>query len=425
MANLPRTIILGLCCGLLGLAPDCALAQQITLEECLALARDNNPHLKAARTDIRTARETVTLADAANYPRIDLQGGYTAQLEPQAMEVQGRPMETQQPDYAFAGASLNYTLYDFGRRTARQQGARTAAEAVALGVAQQEQDILLQVIETYHRILEGMQMVEAAREELRTVEAHRRMAQALFDSGSVTRNDLLQADVRLAGSRQKLLGTDNRVANLKLRLAFLTGLPDVDSYELAEPVEQGAAVAAEKHDPAARPDLQALLRTIEVADQEARESRRAFYPELFTRLSLEYQQNDKVREQAIYAATVGLRVNLFDGFASTATERKAVAGRSRATQLHAAASEQARLEVRQAENDLKVAFEQITVTREAIRQGEENLRINRGRYEERVGTATDVLDAQTLLTQARSDYYRAVCDHRIAGARLRRALGTL
>ncbi|MFH1028353.1 MAG: TolC family protein, partial [Pseudomonadota bacterium] len=58
-------------------------------------------------------------------------------------------------------------------------------------------------------------------------------------------------------------------------------------------------------------------------------------------------------------------------------------------------------------------------------QSEENLRINRERYRERVGTATEVLDAQTLLTQTRTDYHRASYEYQVATARLKRACGEL
>jgi outer membrane protein TolC len=174
-----------------------------------------------------------------------------------------------------------------------------------------------------------------------------------------------------------------------------------------------------------RPDLQALRMGVEIREQEIKESRTAFYPELFTRLSLDYLENDKLREQAIYGASVGLKINLFDGFSSTATRSKVVAQKARAKEQVRLAEEQARLEAATASNDLNVAFERIAVTQESIRQGEENLRINRNRYQERVGTATEVLDAQTLLTQAKTEHYRAQYDYQRSAARLRRATGEL
>ena len=52
------------------------------------------------------------------------------------------------------------------------------------------------------------------------------------------------------------------------------------------------------------------------------------------------------------------------------------------------------------------------MTETSIKQGEENLRINKDRYQEQVGTATDVIDAQTLLTQIKTEHYQALFDYR-------------
>ena len=125
------------------------------------------------------------------------------------------------------------------------------------------------------------------------------------------------------------------------------------------------------------------------------------------------------------AATIGLKINLFDGQATTGRYRQAVATRSRneesLRQLKAAIG----LEYRLAANDAKVSFEKIKVTEKSIQQGEENLRINKDRYQAQVGTATDVIDAQTLLTQAKTDYYRSMFDYQVAVARVKKALGEL
>lgn len=402
-------------------------AAELSLEHCLARAREQNPTLRLARMDVGIATETIRQSDAALFPRLDLQAGYTAQLEAQAMKAGNMVIETQQPNYLFGSLNLNYTLYDFGRRDARRFISRTGLDLVKLGVQQQEQDTALQVIENYYTILEVQKITTAVAEELQTVSEHLRVAQALYDSGAVTRNDLLQAQVRQAATRQQLLTHRNQLENLYLHLNFLTGSPPSERPRLSEPKmphpQQQASGRIEKLQQ--RPDLQALHKRIEIKKQEVSESRSAFYPELFTRLSLDYLQNDKLREQAIYGASIGIKVNLFDGLASTATRSKAIAQESRAREQVRLAEEQARLELSTASNDLTVAFERIGVTKAAILQGEENLRINRSRYQERVGTATEVFDAQTLLTKARTEHYRAQYDYHRAEARLRRSLGEL
>jgi len=63
------------------------------------------------------------------------------------------------------------------------------------------------------------------------------------------------------------------------------------------------------------------------------------------------------------------------------------------------------------------------VSEKSAEQAEENFRINTERYREQVGTATDVIDAQTLLTKSRSDHANALSDCAIQQARLERAMG--
>lgn len=400
----------------------------LSLADCLKLAKERNPLLKTVRWDQAIASQQIRQSDSSLYPRVDLQGGYTAQLEAQAMKINGMTMETQQSSYGFANLTATQTIYDFGRRNARRHQTQSASKAVESGIRSKEQEVSLQVVEAYFAVLEAEKLVTTAQQELQTVTEHRRVAQALYDNGVVTRNDLLQADLRTASTRQKLLAIQNQVTNLRLQLNFLIGGEPGQQAELQEPPE--AAYVAEQGVDIARalskrPDLQTLRKQLEVTEHELQESKALFYPELFARASMDYLQNDKVREQAIYAGTIGLKINLFDGFGSTASREKAVSSRSRTQQHLQMAEQQARLELATAQNDAIVARERITVTSEAIKQGEENLRINQNRYQERVGTATEVLDAQTLLSQARTEHYRAYYDYQIASARLRKAAGEL
>jgi len=83
------------------------------------------------------------------------------------------------------------------------------------------------------------------------------------------------------------------------------------------------------------------------------------------------------------------------------------------------------LEVKDAHLRLTEARDKIDVAKLAIEQAEENFRINQERFKEQVATATDVLDAQTLLTQARTNYYNALSDYNIARAKLERAMGVI
>jgi len=108
------------------------------------------------------------------------------------------------------------------------------------------------------------------------------------------------------------------------------------------------------------------------------------------------------------------------------TQNRVEASRSRESQaedLLVHLRDQIPLEVQNAWLLLQEAEKQVQVSKQAIGQAEENFRIASERYREQVGTATDVIDAQTILTRASADYFSALGDCGIGRARLERAVG--
>jgi outer membrane protein len=416
-----------LCALLLLFCVTSAHAEPLTLAEALAKRAAGSRTLKIAAYDEQIAADNVQLNRSGYLPRVDIQTGYTAQLEPQSVRTPFGGFETQQADFAFLSLGITQTIYDFGRTDSRYSRAVASREAARFVYKSREQDVFFQTVTSYFRILQGQKLLLAADEEVKQMTDHLRIAQNLYEQGVVTRNDLLQAQVRLASSRQRRLESANRLENAWLDLNNQIGEPPesrnelvedtkIDLTELDAPAEESVALRAE---------IQAQRKLLDASESEVNETRTGFYPELFAKAGLDYAQNDKVKEQAIYSATVGLRVNLFDGYATTTRYRQAVKNRSRTAERLRQIESDLALEYRTAVNDAKVAKQRISVTETSIKQGEENLRINKDRYQEHVGTATDVIDAQTLLTQIRTEQYQAIFDYEVALARVKRARGEL
>jgi outer membrane protein len=401
-------------------------AETLNLSDCLELARQRNPTLKSAAFQPAIAEENVAKARSGYLPRADLTAGYTWQQDPQAIAILGQEIPVQDPNYAHAAFQVEQTLYDFGRTGSRLAGAKAGEDAVRYRLAGLEQDIFLRTVVAYFRVLEEQQLFRAAEQEVAQRTDHLQRARILYEQGAVTRNDVLQAEVELATSRQLQLSRSNAVENSWLELNYLTGRPPESRGQLAEesmapPVFPPAPEKAVE----SRPELAAQRSLIAATEEDVNLARAEYRPRLFIRGTADYVENSHYEEQTIYAATVGFSINLFDGLATTAEYRQALKRRAEEQQTLADLQQRAALEYRAAENDSNVARQRIEVAREAIRQGEENLRINRSRYQEQVGTATEVIDAQTLLTRARTDYHRAVFEYDVALARLRRAAGTL
>jgi outer membrane protein TolC len=402
-------------------------AEPLTLTAALQKRAKISSSLKMAAIDKKIADESIRLNRSGYLPKVDLQGGYTAQHAPQSVSTPFGSFETQDPDYAFTSLSITQTLYDFGRTGARYNRAKSLSEAAGFNYKSQEQDIFLRLVVSYYHILQVQKLLQAADEEVAQMTDHLRVAKNLFEQGVTTRNDLLQAEVRLSSSRQRRLETANFLDNAWLDLNNQIGEPPEHRNDLVEEtkidindLDKGAGESVEY-----RAEVQAQRRVVDAGELEVKETRTGYYPELYTKLGLDYVENSRVKEQAIMYATVGLKVNLFDGLATTARYRQAVENRSRSEVRLKQLESDLALEYRIAVNDARVAKERIAATETSIKSGEENLRINRDRYQEQVGTATDVIDAQSLLSQIRSEHFQAIFDYEVALARVKRARGEL
>ena len=87
--------------------------------------------------------------------------------------------------------------------------------------------------------------------------------------------------------------------------------------------------------------------------------------------------------------------------------------------------ERVALEVKEAVLNLQEAAQRLRVAEAAIAQAEEHFRISRERYLAQIATSTDVVDAEALLTQARTNYFNALYDDHLAAFALQKATGVI
>jgi len=174
-----------------------------------------------------------------------------------------------------------------------------------------------------------------------------------------------------------------------------------------------------------RSDLKASRDRVEQQEKVVTQTKAQFFPRIYAKGGHTWQQNDVWVHDSQYFAFLGMQWSLFSGLD---TRAQAAQARNRVSQLRVQQKdlgEQVKLDVQTAHLSVNDTAERIRVTEKAVVQGEENLRLNVERYKEQVGTATDVIDAQTLLTKTRVAYTNALYDHQMAKALLLWAMGAI
>jgi outer membrane protein TolC len=233
--------------------------------------------------------------------------------------------------------------------------------------------------------------------------------------------------VKLSDARQRFVTIRNlralnaaRINTILARPLQAPVIPAEPAGALPEPLAlETAWQAAEER----RPEIRIIDSELRITGHRETVRRAEFFPTLFAEGGYNYTQNRYQVHPDNWSVTGGLKINLFSGGSTRAELAKLSL---RATQLQEQRRklvEDLRFEVQQYYLEETNARENVITARDAVGQAEENLRINRLRYEAGLGTATDVLDAIALRTLAEKNYCKALYDLRRARAALLYAMG--
>jgi len=136
-----------------------------------------------------------------------------------------------------------------------------------------------------------------------------------------------------------------------------------------------------------------------------------------------HSQNKYQVHEDNLSATVGVKMNFYDGGAARAELLKE---RSRQKQLKEQKDkiiDDIKFEVEDSYFSLKNACEKVAVAKDAIEQADENVRFYRVKYTSGSATSTDVLEAIALQTKAQTNYYSADYELKRNYAKLEYSLG--
>jgi outer membrane protein TolC len=285
-------------------------------------------------------------------------------------------------------------------------------KARTIEIGRQKSIAALDFIITYLDLLESEKLLKVATEEVTRYEAHKKDTEARYNAGVITRNEVLQSDVTLADSRQRLLTAENlrSLRESKINSLLLKPLNDVVK---PEEIKASPATGLTLDDAWASAEanssrLKEMGMAISAKEEAVRATQAEYLPTFYVSGGYEYQENKYMVHQDNWSAIAGVSINLFSGGASSSKTGIARAELRSLKLSREKLLDGIRLEVKSAYLDLQSSAQKIEVTKTAVAQAEENLRLQRLRYKEGVGTTTEVLDAVTLLTTAESNSWKSL-----------------
>ncbi len=374
------------------------------LRSILETIAAKSPDVLAAQAAAEKAQEGVQQARAAWFGSVDSYALSQHFNDPRLV----RPI-TQPPivaAYPFASNQFGYGLEaSLPIDVSGQIAADVAAARDKADVARwQSDDLRLRLLlrgASFYRVLQALAgQREALQAQLASLQASERVARTGLAAGQIAKVSLLRVQAAMAEMRAQLAVVDGEIRKVHAQLTALTGTEladDAIAASLDRPCRQPSDADLSS------PRLEAAHSAVDAAHAKLLGAQRAQYP----RLALVGGWNHNAiqwnaRAVDTWQVNVVLRFNLWSGGA----QRSAIAG------AHAAESE-ARQHHDAVENDLLAARDgaiaQWNAQEESWRAAKagmtyaaENARIERDRFRNGLGSATDLVDAEAALARARA-----------------------
>jgi outer membrane protein TolC len=409
----------------------------LTLDAAVALAASGNRRVAEAERRLAIAREQVSDTRGRLLPSTIGSGRYTWFSDAQTTGVQLPPsllppgvappvVTVREKEFGVANLSATVPLDVWGELrhalTASQAGYR--GERARLWATTLTEEVL--VVRSYFDLLEAERLREVSQQTLASTRQQLANAQSRFDSGRLTKNELLVVQVAVRNIEQELVRRELAIDQARWTLNETIGLPvdaptDVVDVGTAPPIP--TAEEALRLAQTSNPALVSLLEEQQRLDDVATSLARGRWPRLSAGGTLDYSSAEVVQPQRVESAFVGFN---WDFGSDGRREAQIAAARLAADENRIATERELReLEtaVRTAQRSVEERLSAYAVAQVAVGQADENLRIRRQQFDAGRATSNDVLDAEALLAVQRATRASALYQAHSRRAELQRLIG--
>jgi len=385
-----------------------------SLPELVDLAQQHNPETRFAWERAKAQAAALGIAKSELYPVLGAIVSGEADRSGLLFDTSYVRQTTTTSELA---VELNYTILDFGRRSARIRQEAAKLVATDFGFNDTHRKVIYQVEQAYYRVLSTTAQQQAAEANLANAKAVQEAAQDRLDHGLATRPDLLEAQSATAQAQfdlQSAMGAKETArgdlaaaigtsASVEVNIEPITSLTTPDS--LADSAEQLIDRALQQ-----RPDLLQQVANLRAQEAATKEARAAYYPKLSAgvlagqQYLYGFQEQFPATDTSLFAGSAALTLNwtIFDGGARRSAVAQAEANTRATTAQINSTRNQIADEVWRAYSNVKTAFRQREAATALLQSAQESYNAALEAYNYGVRNLLDVTNAQRVLAQARS-----------------------
>jgi outer membrane protein len=387
-----------------------------TLPELIDLALSNNTRTQASWLAARSAEAALGSKRGAYYPQIDIGGQYTT------MEMIEKGTV----------ATIDYVVYDFGRRGAEVDEFRHALIAADYRHNAAIQDVILQVQQAYYAYVGLKAYAKSLETTVAEAGTNLNAARERGKSGLGTVADVLQAQTELARAQLALETARGQIQVVRGVVATAVGIPPTTKLDVTQSLSQEfpvKSVSAEvealiKAAEAESPILAAARAELLKAQSHEAKIKAEGWPSLRAVAVLnQYYHANEWKDG--HVGTIGVTFPLFTGFSHSYDVLQARTDKQLAENQLKDSLQQRALAIWSAYTSFQTAAERIKASQSLMQSASESHQVSLGRYKEGVGDILELLAAQRALEEARTEEIRARADWLMSLAQLKHDVGIL
>lgn len=387
----------------------------LTLSEAIALAQERNERSLQADARVDAAEARLSRARSFFFPEFSINGAYTRRAYETVREIGGEEVTIQSFNALNGNATISQVLFD-ARSLPLLRQARYSFQSTQFASADQRRRVGYEAADAFLITLGQQQVLAAAERRLEFAAESLRDAEARFEAGLVSSNDVTRARLELATGRREAARSRGDVEAARLALSNLLDTDIEGPLEVpaslleAGPVtedpETVIEVARER-----RPDYLALLRSTMALREFASEPSRRIIPTLnfIGQYRMTNEGGLSGRDQDGSAA-INFGWPVFDGGERWAERAERLALVREAELDASAVSRGIELEIRSALVDLETVRASIEAAVAATAAARQNLEETTELYRQGLTGALEVADATTQLFSAEVEEARARYD---------------
>ena len=400
-----------------------------TLDECINSALKYNVKVRNAENDLEMAKHDKKEAFTKYFPNISAVGsGFIANEPLVQMQMSPEAKMEMLKDGMLGGISATMPLFTGGQIVNGNKLAELGVNMKTLQKKQTDDEVRLEVERYFWQIVmlkEKLKTISLVEKQLERLETD---VQASVDAGIVTRNDLLQVQLKKNDVLSGKIQLENSL-NVSLSLLGQYIGAKSDSIDVAFVVEEHLSESPQtlfcNHtDAVERTNEYGLLKqNLQASKLQYKMAVGKNLPTVAIGGGLVYDNFVMGQDQSFYMGFVTVSVPLSGWWGGTHSIKKHKLQVKNAENLLNDNSEMLVIRMQNVWNTLNDSYRKAEIALLSVEQSSENLRLNMDYYSAGTATMSELLDAQTLYQQSRDKYVEAYTNYELSKREYLQATG--